>query len=312
MFMSKRLIIPIIIALALPQMVLAGYFSRDRVGTTGANFLKIGIGAKPIGMGEAFCAIGGVPESIYWNPAGISRIDSTSIAFMHAFWLDEIDYECLSYARPYGKGAIGMGIYYLGIGSIDKRDEIGDKQGSFNPYDLCIALGYGKRYENLDLGMNLKLIQQDIGDESAKGIAIDLGIVKRLFGTPLSLGLAVQNIGPKIKFVEEGYSLPLNIKLGASYRLLSARNLTLALDLNAPVDNRPSIHMGGDYLYNLLGDFRLALRCGYKTTTIYDLESLSGLSLGFGCIFKDYGLDYAWVPYSDLGDTHRISISGRF
>jgi hypothetical protein len=43
-------------------------------GTTAFNFLKIGVGARPIDMGESFAAIADDSTAIYWNAAGLSQI----------------------------------------------------------------------------------------------------------------------------------------------------------------------------------------------------------------------------------------------
>ncbi|RQW03479.1 hypothetical protein EH223_09880, partial [candidate division KSB1 bacterium] len=46
-----------------------------KVGTTAAGFLNIDVGARAIGMGGAYVAVSDDIMSMYWNVAGISRID---------------------------------------------------------------------------------------------------------------------------------------------------------------------------------------------------------------------------------------------
>ncbi len=41
----------------------------DQVGTSMANFLKIGVGPRAIAMGDAFVALSDDASSLYWNPA---------------------------------------------------------------------------------------------------------------------------------------------------------------------------------------------------------------------------------------------------
>ncbi|MBA7510386.1 hypothetical protein ES705_02370 [subsurface metagenome] len=63
--------------------------------------------------------------------------------------------------------------------------------------------------------------------------------------------------------------------------------------------------------YKLSNNVNVAWRIGYNTKTT-DVGGLGGCSLGLGGNFKRYRVDYAFVPFGDLGDTHRISISISF
>ena len=65
------------------------------------------------------------------------------------------------------------------------------------------------------------------------------------------------------------------------------------------------MNLGAEYWFKFL-----ALRLGYKSAT--DLDSSSHWGYGMGLDLGAYGIDYAFVPYSDLGDTHRLSILMRF
>ena len=68
--------------------------STSKVGTTSAQFLKIGAGARAIGLGGAYAALGDDIYSIYWNPAGIARSKSNSeVTFNHAEWLADMTYD---------------------------------------------------------------------------------------------------------------------------------------------------------------------------------------------------------------------------
>ncbi|HPG31034.1 MAG TPA: hypothetical protein PLQ81_09645, partial [bacterium] len=74
---------------------LSAFGSKD-VGTTGAAFLKLGYGARPAGMGEAFSAVSGDINSLYYNPAGLYDVSNKTISFMHLNWLLDINYNVLS------------------------------------------------------------------------------------------------------------------------------------------------------------------------------------------------------------------------
>lgn len=97
--------------------------------------------------------------------------------------------------------------------------------------------------------------------------------------------------------------MPINLKAGASVKLLDER-LLMALDANKPIDNNVHLRLGLEYW--LIDVF--ALRVGYRT----DLDIGSGFCGGIGLKLMNYQIDYGFVPYSELGDTHRISLSMEF
>lgn len=293
----------------LNSMSYAGLFSKDEAGTTGAQFLKIGCGVRAIGMGEAYSAIADEISAFYWNPAGLNQIEGREISAMHASWLESMNYDYVAYAQPVKRGAIGASINYLSMAKIDRMDEYRQEDGTFSPYDLAINVTYARELGPVMSGVTFKFIQQELDGENATGYAVDLGLLYNLF-TKTRLALVVKNIGPEIKFIEEGAPLPLNIRLGLSYQL--KQNLIFALDSVAPIDEDISINVGGEYIFSGIKKFPISCRIGYRTATAANLDSLSGLCGGIGFILHGINVDYAWVPYGDLGDTHRISLGMKF
>ena len=271
----------LIISCCLIATIYAGSFSKDSAGTTGAQFLKIGCGARAIGMGEAFSSVADDASAIYWNPAGLSQIESAEVSAMHAIWLQEISYDYLAYAQPLMKGSIGASINYLSMSKMDKLDENGDKDGTFRPYDLAFSLAYAQKVGPITGGVNVKFITQGIDGETGSAFAVDLGTLYNL-SNRLQGAIVVQNIGSRIKFIEKSYGLPLSIRLGLSCRL--GKKLVLAMDGVAPIDNDLNIHVGCEYVLNVIKSVGIALRAGYKTTTTSDLDALSWLSAGLGFI----------------------------
>jgi len=303
----------------------AGIFSKQKAGTTGATFLKIEAGARPVAMGGAFVAVADDANTTYWNPAGLAQIQEREITAMHNEWLEDIRYEFLGYAQPIksegraqGFGVSVMCLYMSGLES--RTTETIEPEGTFAAYDIAVAGAYAREVgKGVYIGANIKLIHQRIEDETAWSGALDVGLLYTLSGPgrkiskgKFQLGFAVQNIGPGIKFIEESDSLPLNLKAGVAkiFDLRSIKSeMTLALDVNAPIDNVPNGHFGVEFVYQKMKDIELAGRIGYKTNTISDLNVLSGLSAGVGFLWKRLAIDYVWVPYGDLGNTHRISLT---
>ena len=67
--------------------------SLNKTGTTAAQFLKIGVGPRAIGMGGAYTALADDINAMYWNPAGLSRMNSKEAFFNHVDWIMDVKME---------------------------------------------------------------------------------------------------------------------------------------------------------------------------------------------------------------------------
>src|SRR5438105_3412392 len=105
-----------------PAIASADFNSGAR-GTTTANFLKLGVGARAVAMGEAYSAVADDATALYWNPAGLARIAKDSAAFMHAPYLASTFYDYGAYGHRLGNQAFAAGVQYFSAGSIDQTDQ---------------------------------------------------------------------------------------------------------------------------------------------------------------------------------------------
>jgi len=288
------------------------YFTKDEAGTTSAQFLKLGIGARALAMGEAYTGLADDVTSIYWNPAGLNHIEDKEFSAMRALWVSDISLNWLAYAQKGLGGSLGAALVYLASGDIAKYDNAGNGLNqSYSDSDTAFIVSYARKVKGLDLGINLKLLDSRLESESATGLAADLGISGRVFhNNNFNFGLVVQNLGSGLKFMNQSAPLPLNIKSGVSYKALKDR-LTLTSDLDFPVDYVTNAHFGAEYRYSL-GAMDFFPRVGYQTTNVGDLNALTGLSLGFGVTYGNMSINYAWVPYGELGDTNWVDVGFKF
>jgi hypothetical protein len=265
-------------------------------------------------MGEAYSAVADGSDAIYWNPAGLARIENRSLSFMHAAYLQNIFYDFTSYAQRIGSvGTFGIGIQYLNATSIDETDEFGTSVGTFKPYDLAVSLGWAGAKpvgdeKELAFGISGKFIRSKIIETASAG-ALDAGISWSMF-QKFWVSLGVQNVGSTLKFKEESFDLPANIKLGSSYAVY--KPLLLALDVNFPSDNDPNVSFGAEYKASITPGTWFATRCGYNSRSTKEITGLSSLSAGVGLGWKGYGIDFAWVPFGKLGHSYRASLSAKF
>ena len=277
-------------------------------GEAGFAFLKLGVGARAMGMGSAYVAVADDPTALHWNPAGLAASgEAIQVTAMHNEWIEDFRQEYAAATIPWGPGAFGASFTGFYTSELERRDDTGTLTGHFGYNDIAGTLGYGAKVAtDLDAGVSGRYVRELIADESASTFAFDAGARYRVRETGLSLGAAVQNVGGKAKFIAESFPLPLTMRVGAAYRkplakLQGAGLLSTEYRKARGEDGR--FHVGGEYAYH---DW-LALRAGAKFG--YDDQDLSfGLGIARGTI----RFDYALLPIgANLGSSHLFSISAK-
>jgi hypothetical protein len=282
------------------------YTMASGTGTTGAQFLRLGAGARPVAMGGAYTAIADDVNGPQYNAAGIAWARHKEAVASYIDYLEGISYSYIGYIHPLKNGsALGLALAYLNSGSIDQTDLAGSTIGTFSSTQSLLLLTYARTMgTKISWGTNLKVFQQKIEEEKANGYALDLGAIYK-FWPRLSFGINVQNLGPGVKFVQEKDPLPLTVKAGAAY-IFKEDVLTLSTDAKYQPKEKSKVseNVGLEYWVNQ----NLALRVGYDTANISDIENFNGMTAGLGFQVSGFNLHYAWMPYGILGDTHRISV----
>ncbi|MBI4372022.1 MAG: PorV/PorQ family protein [Elusimicrobia bacterium] len=315
-------------ALALPSVVRAGLlppgaFSSSAVGTTGASFLKNPFGARAAAMGGAVAASAQGAEALFQNPAALARFrpGSPAEAALGYDALLETAYQgSMAYARPLGEqGALGVGLVYASQSPQTAYDSQGNAAGRFTPLDLAAGAGLARRVGAWDVGAAFKLIHSALSDRRADGAAVDLGVVapdaSDLAGAPVDFGAALLNLGPRLKLGSAADPLPLSARAGLSWR--ASPSFEAALDAVFPVDDAAYVAVGVErrFLVGPAGSvlpWTAALRAGYDSARSTGIEGFSGGSFGLGLDFAALRVDYAWVPFGDVGDSHRLTFAVRF
>ena len=318
--MSDRGNLIIISLLIMLSIALSIYASGP--GTSAGEFLRVGIGARPLGMGEAYSAISDDVNAINSNPAGIVEIEKNEVSLTHIKWFAGIGLENILFAKSIKeKGAIGIGLTSLDSGNIPETDmdalgEIIETGRDYKITDIALIISYatklnaklfGVKVPVSSIGLNIKYYQEQIKDSKSNGLGIDCGFKYNIPKQNISLSLVVQNLGSQINgFNDKKESLPLNLRLGGTYRrnIIGKIGLTSAIDIEKSHYDETILYIGSEFKYRFF-----AFRAGYNTDKLRD----SKISAGLGFEFLDkYRLDYAWVPYTLLGDTHRVSLIAKF
>ena len=291
-------------------------FPQAKVGTTGVNFLELGVSARAMGMAEAFAAGVTDASAVYYNPAGLTYVDGRQAMFTHIDLPAGINYEFVGLAYPVEvvSGVVGVGVYALNTGDILRTDylypygvdQFGNEQ-YFSAGDMAIGLSYGRFLtDKFSIGFTAKYIQEDLETEQAKGWAADVGTCYNSGYRNFKLGMVISNFGPDMKFIENAFPLPINFKFGASIDVMDTEDhsISLAAEGSHPADNLEKYNMGLEYRFR----DRFSLRFGERLN--YDSDGFTaggGLSLPIGRQI-DMSVDYAYQDFGFLNQVHRFSI----
>jgi hypothetical protein len=310
----------------------------DNVGTSGAQFLKLDVDARVVGLGGANAAISRGAMSLYYNPAGIADMEENSVAFSYTDWIADITYNYLAYARPIsGFGNVGVHVALLMMDDMERTTlEQPDGTGEmFGANSWVFGVSNAHQLTNrFSFGVTAKYIHEKISDMTSGSVAFDVGTLYYTGFRTLRIAMSTRNFGTNTKFggtelentldqdddpltkpVEvrlntESHPLPLTFRFGIAYdfEFNEDSKLMATLDGYNTRDQGQQGSVGMEYSWQE----RLAVRAGYKIET--DEE---GIALGGGYNFDIsgfgmLGVNYAWADLGRLESAHRFSASLTF
>lgn len=273
------------------------------IGTTAFPLLKIGPGPRASAMGDGFIGLADDATACYWNPAGLAQLDKFETFLSHQEWFYGFRDEYLSLGLPVGKSGFGLGVIYSRTDGVEHWTMDNSPLDTFATQSGFVALSYGYELTHSFLfGITLKGLYDDLEIEKGTGLCGDLGLIFRL-GEKFNLGLVGQNLGLGVRYGETNYRLPMQFKLGLCAR---PRYFNIVTDFTLPLDNIPYVNLGIEWNIKKV----LALRAGYRSgpQDLFSLGWQNGLSFGGGVFLGRVVVDYAFVPYGSLGNTHRLGL----
>jgi len=298
---------------------LSGTVHAADAGTTSADFLKLGAGARATGMADAQVAVADDAFATYWNPAGLAQLDVPEVVFAHNAYVQSISQQYAAFALPRSRwGTWGGSVNFFTVGSFQGYDAAGLRTSEIKANDLALTGSYARSlYEDrrkgsrLAIGANGKWIRETLDTVSANAFALDAGVhwtMGRLLGDELDglrAGLVFKNIGSDLTYDNESAPLPRTVTAGLAWTgMWMGESLTIAVDAEQPQAGDAAIHAGLE-----LWTFRtFVVRGGY--TNQGDLGN--GLRLGAGIRFRTIEVDYAFSGAGDLGTAHRVGMRFRF
>ncbi len=186
----------------------------SRVGTRGANFLHIGVGARSTALGASVASTAEGPEAMFWNPAGIITRGELSaiVSYMQLYGSSSgITNTAAALTTPIGQGALGLSFTQFTSGSIDRTTEVapdGDDPafpGQFQYTGSALALQYARNItDRLSASAGIRVVQEGVDFAQATYFGFDLATRFRTGLYGLSVAAAITNIGPSNRFSGSG------------------------------------------------------------------------------------------------------------
>lgn len=195
--------------------------SQEGDGGQPGAFLRLGVGARAIGMGRTFAAIANDASTSYWNPAGLGGMRMTEIVGAYAILSMERRYNYMSVALPTDRaGTFGISWINLGVGGIEETNNWGQAVGEFSNSENALLFSWGYPViPSLFLGTTIKYIHHSLADRRSTGLGIDFGVLYR-FMDIIRVGLAVQDIATRVSWnTDSGIreTFPMVARFGAAY-----------------------------------------------------------------------------------------------
>jgi hypothetical protein len=262
--------------------------------------LRMGVGARALGMGGAYVAEASDASAGYWNPAGLAQIDFINVTGMYSANMSfDRTYNFLAYGHKFDFGAIGVTWLNAGITDISEYDASGNQGTDWDAMDNVFLFSYGNQVDKFMVGASFKVVNQklDYSDSWSKtGVGFDAGI-KFDVADEVSFGFVAQDLGTKVG----DDRVQTDFRFGAV--LYPMEGFTFPVDVEKIVDKQGLIfHFGGEYRYEFSMDYFASLRAGVND---------GNFAIGVGLQVMKFMLDYAYITDKEefLGDNHRISFT---
>jgi hypothetical protein len=289
----------------------------EKVGTFDGQFLKIDVGARGTAMGGAFVAVADDASALYWNAAGVARIDSdkSELSLNHANWPADLSFDQVGYVFHMKKipGAFGIHARALSMQPMDVTTAY-QPNGTGETFDAGM-MAFGATYarsltDKFSAGVTVNLLHEGLAELSQQAVTFDVGTLYDVGTAGMKIGMAISNIGSEVKFIDRSARIPAIFRVGTSATLMSSgdQKLVGAFEFSHPPDNSERMNVGAEYSFHKY----LFVRGGYNIH--YDSQGVAG-GVGFHFPVSVAGmadLDYAYTDMKDLGAAHRFSLTFQF
>ena len=297
----------------------------QRAGISAMQFLKIGVGARAAGMGEAFVPISNDASALFWNPAGIVQFARPEIFISHTEWVADVKHEFFGAVYHLTTSdALGVSVNALHMDEMQVTTELQPRgTGEFFKFgDIAFGLTYARKMtDQFGFGLTVKYANETLAALKMRSVMVDLGTYYWTGLGTSRFSVAVTNFGAQISprgsvtllngttaGSFQSFSPPTIFRIGFAVESVDneGSRLTTAVQLNHPNDNAENLNLGIEYSWHNL----LHLRGGYKVNVDEQRFAVGG-GISLPLSIADFSFDYAYTSFNRLGNVHRISVNLR-
>ncbi|MFA5858355.1 MAG: PorV/PorQ family protein [Elusimicrobiota bacterium] len=287
-------------------LVLASRQAFAATADSGLQFLRMNISARGVALGGALSCVEDDIFGYYYNPAGRYSVKRPEIGVSDNIWFENINYQNYAYSQCPKFGVLTAGVNLLSLGTIQKYDNTGALiNETYSPMDLSVIMSYSNILKKTPYGISVKYLYSTIDTVSASGLAFDFGVMQ-LVNDNLQIAVALQNIGPSMTYITKTVPLPVNLKIGGRYNYyISKYKSMLVAEFNVPNNSNYEFSIGNEsrFEFNNIGFMpRIGLKIDPQIT-----DFIGSFRIGAGVSYKQYTIDYSWVPYGVLGMSHIVT-----
>lgn len=313
-----------IICLIIISAILSGpLFAVENAG----DFLRMGSSARITSLGGQGVAMVQNSESVYWNPALLTKCDSNEFSATIFNGFEAHFYNCyLTFPNAFGNQMpLGLGLLASNMNEIPENISNPNIPGRYTPsgylfedakYALLISSGFLLNPE-LAIGLTGKVIYENYYHNSAVGFGADMAMVYQL-SSDSQMGCLIQNIiQPDMKWTTNNTqeTIPTEVKIGIAHQIIQ-KELFINTDVGFRMHRPTKLSVGLEYFFLP----ELQLRMGFITDSekIKDIGSqiqkLENLSVGMGLILNQLTCDFSWInqDLEEIDDIYRLTLSYKF
>jgi hypothetical protein len=289
-----------------------GQEDNTAYGTTSAEFLLLGAGARGTALGGSFAAIATDISALYYNPAGVAMLDRPGLMIGTYDYVADTRYSWGGVAFPFSGGSRTIGFQLGTFGFKDQpiytEEQPNGTGGTYSVNQTFVGATFAQNFsDRFSAGLTAKYVDDRLGTVSGSAFAVDFGtnFHASLNNHPVKFSFVLANLGSNLTYSGTGlqgnvqreplpgedpvptlpqladlqtkdFPLPTTFRVGLAYDLLTGDNnrLTLLGDFNQPNNNKPGFAFGSEWQSEKLGgsNFGFALRGSYSYTGANNLD----------------------------------------